>query len=189
MLFKVEFNKDVFELNPELKSIENFYHLTDRQMKYVILATDYKSPFRKLPIEGRKKEAALAAGYSLEKDGKRLDMNARDVIAGKNVKIEAAIRKYMEIQHDEDTETYKSICNLIEQVKNANNLENKSLADLKAVVEMNTGKLDKLMETKKKLEEILELREEAPQVSLEQDDDTLNEESLPLLAQFNQNML
>ena len=54
---------------------------------------------------------------------------------------------------------------------------------------MNTGKLDKLMETKKKLEEILELREETPQVSLEQDDDTLNEESLPILAQYNQNIV
>ena len=44
MLFKVIASKDIFELNPELKSIVEFERLTPRQMTYVALVADYKSP-------------------------------------------------------------------------------------------------------------------------------------------------
>src|SRR5688572_32345531 len=98
MLYKLIHGQDVFILNPELKAIEEFEPLTDRQMRYVILATDYKSPMRKLNAADKKTRAAMEAGYKMEKDGKRLDMNGRNLIAGKNEKVEKAIKKYKILQ-------------------------------------------------------------------------------------------
>lgn len=192
MLFKVEHNKDIFELNPELKAIEEFARLTPRQMQYVVLATDYRSPFRKLTIEDRKKEAALSAGYKLETTGKRLDNNARNLVQGKVGNVEAAVKKYRELQRDEDYETLLSLSTLIAQVREANNLPNKNMADLKAVVDMNIGKLDKLMKTKKELEDILEMREDEPltdQTIASIEDDTVDEGSLSILAKVNQGII
>lgn len=189
-MYKVKHGEDVFELNPELKAIEEFARLTDRQMKYVILTTDYLTPFRKLAPDERKHHAALQAGYRLETDGKRLDMNARNVLAGKDGKIEAAIQYYSKHQKDEDRETYMSICFLISQVRDANNIPNKTLADLKTIVDMNIGKLDKLMETKKKLEEILDFREEALVTEAGTEaEDSVNESDLSILAEYNQSTL
>lgn len=192
MLFKVDATKDVFELNPELKAIEEFGRLTDRQMKYVILATDYKSPFRKLSIEERRSQAALAAGYKLEGSGKRLDTNARNLVDGKVGNVEAAIKRYRELQKDEDYETLLSLSALIAQIREANNTPNKSMADLKVVVEMNIGKLDKLMQTKRELENILDMREDqqvAPNIASSSDEDSIDERSLPILAQLNQGII
>jgi len=192
MLFKIESSKDTFELNPELKAIEEFERLTDKQMKYVILATDYKSPFRKLSPEEKKYQAALAAGYKLETSGKRLDNNARNLVQGKVGSVEAGIKKYRELQRDEDYETLLSLSSLIAQVRDANNLPNKSMLDLKAVVDMNIGKLDKLMKTKKELEDVLEMREDATMQdeSIASDEDgTIDEGTLSILARQNQGLL
>lgn len=193
MLYKVEIGKNVFELNPELKAIPEFERLTDRQMTYVILATDYKTPYRKLSPEERKYHAALKAGYKLEMDGKRLDNNARNLVQGKVGNVQAAIAEYNVQQKDEDFEAIKSIKVLINQIVEFNNTPNKSPQDLKLAVELNVGKLDKLMETKKKLEEILEMREEPVSETLitgEVDDDaTIDESTLPILAKVNQGIL
>lgn len=190
MLFKVEANKDVFELNPELKAITEFERLTDRQMKYVILATDYKSPFRKLTIDERKYQSALASGYKLTTDGKRLDTNATSLVKGKVGNVEAGIAKYRELQKDEDYETLLSLSSLIAQIREANNMPNKSMTDLKTVVDMNIGKLDKLIQTKKNLEDVLDMREDAPiDPQIDPNDDSIDESTLPLLAQINQGLL
>ena len=66
MLFKVIAGKDVFDMNPELRAISEFEALTNKQMLYVILACDYKSPFRKLATHDRKVRAAQEAGYRME---------------------------------------------------------------------------------------------------------------------------
>ncbi len=192
MLFKVESSKDVFELNPELKAIEEFERLTARQMVYIILATDYRSPFRKQSIEERKHQSAIAAGYKLETTGKRLDNNARNLVQGKVGNVEAGIKKYRELQRDEDYETLLSLSSLIAQVRDANNLPNKSMNDLKAVVDMNIGKLDKLMKTKKELEDVLEMREDEPlqdQTIAPDEDGTVDEGSLSILAKQNQGLI
>jgi hypothetical protein len=189
MLFKVHVSKDTFELNPSLKAIEEFARLTDRQMKYVILSTDYKSPFRKLSPEARREQAAISAGYKIEKDTNRLDMNGRNVVDGKVGSIAAAIVQYNKMQKDDDYETLLSINELISQIRQANNLKDKSMDDLKKVVEMNIGKLDKLVETKKKLEEILDMRDEEvgdPAFLSGQEDGTINEDDLPTLSQYNE---
>mgnify|MGYP000219770075 CR=1 FL=1 len=192
MLFRVEHGKSPFELNPELRAIEKFHDLTERQMNYVILSSDFKTPYRKQAIEQLKYNAAVTAGYKLEKDGKRLDMTGRNVVAGKDGKVEAARKYYKEaLDKDEDYSTLLSLSNLIGQIREFNNLPHKSPTDLKTAVDLNIGKLDKLMETKKKLEEILDQREDAPVAELiaTTEDETVDEGALSILAKVNQGIL
>ena len=101
MLFKVHYQKDFHELNPDASAIEEFGRLTSRQMMATALIADYESPFRTLPEKERRTQAAKAAGYGLEKDGKRLDSNGRSVVDKKVPNIEVAIAKYREIQYNE----------------------------------------------------------------------------------------
>jgi hypothetical protein len=187
MLFKVEASKDTFSLNPGLKAIQEFERLTERQMTYVILTADYKSPFRKLTSDDRKLQAALIAGYKMESDGKRPDTNTRNLINGKTTNVEAAIKKYYELQRDEDYETLMSLNRLIAQIREFNNKPDKTSTELKTAVDMNVQKLDKLIETKQKIEELIDMREDeapkltnTPQIVL-----SVDEEHLPLLSKYN----
>lgn len=187
MLFKVEASKDTFALNEGLKAIPEFERLTERQMTYTILVADYKSPFRKLTSEDRKLQAALIAGYKMEPDGKRPDTNTRNLINGKTTNVEAALKKYNELQRDEDYETLISLNKLIGQIREFNNKPDKTATELKTAVDMNVQKLDKLIETKQKIEELLDMREEetakltsTPATAL-----SVDEENLPFLAKVN----
>lgn len=189
MLFKLIHDKDPFELNPQLRAVPEFECLTPRQMRYVILSTDYKSPYRKLTPEDRRYHAAVTAGYKYEKGTISLDINARNLVNGKVGTVVAAINKYNAIQKDEDYETLLSVSSLITQIRNLNNQEDKSTVDLEKAVSM-TLKLDKLVETKKKLEEILSMREDEvdPNQNMAQpdEDSSINIEDLPILSQLNE---
>lgn len=159
MLFKVQKGKNVFELNPELKAIEEFAELTERQMSYVILAFDYKTPFRKLEWQKRKELAALESGYKLEKGGKRLDVNGRNVVDGKNVGIEKAKKKYNVLQRDEDYETLLGLSKLISDIRELNSRQQKDLQELEKAVKF-SKELPALMKAKRELEDIVEMRED-----------------------------
>ena len=68
MLFKLTrdntaiLHKDCYKLCPELKT------LTEKQLLYVILAYDYKSPYFQLPLEERKRTARAQVFKSMEVD-------------------------------------------------------------------------------------------------------------------------
>lgn len=192
MLFKVEAGKSTFELNPGLKAIPEFERLTERQLTYVILATDFKSPFRKLTSDDRKLQAALIAGYKMEPDGKRPDTNTRNLIAGKTTNVEAAIKRYKELQRDEDYETLISLNKLISQIREFNNKEDKRAEELVMAVNLNVQKLDKLLETKRKIEELIDMREDEPVKLTDTPQSqvlTQDEQSLPLIAQMNAKLI
>lgn len=193
MLFKVEKGKSIFELNPELKAVTAFAELTDRQMAYVVLVADYKTPFRKISLEDKKYHAAIEAGFKLEKDGKRLDMNARNLIAGKVPSVEAAIQYYREtLQKDEDYESLLSVGTLIAQIRELNSKPDKTLLELEKAVTLTVGKLDKLIETKKRIEEIIGMREDAvaeTSAGDPEDPDMVDESTLPTLSKLNQGLL
>lgn len=189
MIFKVKAGKDIFELNPELLAIEQFERLTPKQMTYVALSTDYKSPFRKLPTSERKLQAALTAGYKMDKDHKRGDTNTRNLCDGKVGSVEAAIEKYKTLQVNDDYEALLSISQLIRDITEANLKPNKNLNDTVQAVALTT-KLITLMESKKKLEAILDIEQDHA-VETEKgkivvsDDDYIDEGSLPLLSILN----
>lgn len=189
MLFKVIANKDIFELNPQLKAVEEFERLTARQMTYVVLSTDYKSPFKRLSSDEKKLQAAISAGYKLDADGKRLDTNGRNLTAGKVGSVQAAVNRYNALQKDDDYETLLSVTLLISQIRDLNNQKDKTILELEKAVKL-TMSLDKLVETKKKLEQILDMREEEeidPSFGGGQagDDGVINADELPLLSQLN----
>lgn len=159
MLFKITAGQDVFELNPGLRAVEEFVDLTDRQMKYIILSTDYKSPFRKLSPTDKRFRAALEAGYKLEKDGKRLDMNGRNITGGKNDKVERAIKKYNILQKNEDYETILGLSKLIGDIREFNVASNKSAAEIEKAIKFSKD-LPTLIKAKREIEDILEMRED-----------------------------
>jgi hypothetical protein len=190
MLFKVQKGKDVFELNPQLKAIEEFSGLTARQMEYVILAFDYKTPFRKQSWQERKRLAALEAGYKLEKDGKRLDINGRNTVEGKVAAIERARKKYETLQKDEDYESLLGLSKLISDIRALNNKSDKDLAELEKAVKFSL-QLPALMKAKKELEDILDRREdEVAEVESDKPaDEEIDVSKMSILAQLNEDYI
>ena len=108
MLFKLEDEKDFFDLNPEAKLFEPFKRRSSQQMVFVALVADKESPLRTLPEDKRREKAAIAAGYTGMDEG-RPDKNFRDLVGGKVETVEAAIAHYKELQYDEDQAMLDSI--------------------------------------------------------------------------------
>lgn len=176
MLFKLDTEKSPFVLNDGLKAIKEFVALTDRQFTAVALVADSESPLRKQPEKQRREQAAIIAGWPME--GKRLDKNGRNFVDGQVKSIEKAIQKYREIDYDEDK---VAIGNLDRQIQENNKAitEDKDVAatketkdgtkvvDAKLKYELIdkankfARELPELYEAKKKLRDVLNLREES----------------------------
>lgn len=177
MLFRITDDECVFDINPEIKAIPEFAKLDDpavnsvspdardRRMRFVILYADKKSPLRTLPDKQRREQAARIAGYHLE-EGKRLDKRGRDIVAGNYVTVEAAIKKYREIQFDEDEDILETKRTLIqknkEYIRSINNEKDPNRKDygrdLKIANEI-ASKLPDLVKSLKELEEAMKANE------------------------------
>lgn len=99
MIYKLGTNLNPFEANPELTLIPEFKTLKPREMMFVCLVCDPKSPLRTLHGRARRDKAAQLAGYPME--GTRLDKNGRNVVTGKIADVEKAIEVFKEIHYDE----------------------------------------------------------------------------------------
>lgn len=116
MLFRVKselkdaVGREFFDLNPGAEAIEEFNRCTSRQMFFVCLVADRDpdSPLRTQPELKRRTMAASIAGWPLE-DGKRLDKNGRNLVAGKVESVEVAIAKYKELQYDENEDMLMAV--------------------------------------------------------------------------------
>lgn len=167
MLYKVIDGQDIFDLNNELLAIPEFKNLTHRQMTFVCLVADRKSPLRTLPEKERREKAARIAGWPTE--GTRLDRNGRDVVAGKVPTIEAAIAKYNELQYDEDQVTLDTINHQIHEIRDYLKSDKNEAKDKGKALEQaaKLGKqLPELVEAKHRLEELLQITSDyKPQVT------------------------
>lgn len=152
-------DKPIFEDNPELLAIPEFERLTDRQMRYVMLVDFHGSPLRMMKPEDRKYRAAIIAGYKLEKDGKRLDINGRNLIEGKVATIELARRMLKEIQHDTEREIMDALDTQLNEMVNFFKKPDKNLQELDKAMNL-MAKLPIILETKKKILEILNFRDQ-----------------------------
>jgi len=159
MNFKLRLDHDVFEDNPELRTIPEFSHkmFTDRMMKYVMLMEWHLSPLRLLRYEDRKYKAALLAGYKLEKDGSAPDVNMRNVMNGKVNSIEAALRVMREIQFDEDKDIDEAYNSQIREIVDYFKKPDKTIFELEKATKL-MEKLPSLLENRKKVREILNFR-------------------------------
>lgn len=156
--FKISDNP-IFEDNPEFSAIPEFARLTERQMRYVMLVDYHGSPLRLMKADARRYRAALMAGYKLEKDGKRLDVNGRNVVAGKDGSIEAARKVLAEIQHDNEWELMEALNTQLEEIIKFFKKSDKTTQELDKAVALMT-KLPTILETKKKILEILNFRDQ-----------------------------
>ncbi len=155
--FKLTDN-DVFEDNPELLLIPEFKVLTSRQMRYVMLVDWYGSPLRLMKVDNRKLKAAYMAGYKSEKGSDKPDANTRALVNSKVVSVEAARRQMKEIQHDNEMDLKEALDTQIEEVINFFKKPDKTALELDKAVNLMT-KLPAILETKRKIMELLNFRE------------------------------
>lgn len=155
--------RPVFESNPEFLAIPEFEALTERQIRYVMLVDWFKTPLRLMKLDDRKHKAAIMSGYKMEKDGARLDVNARNLVNGKTSKVEAARKIMLEIQYDEEADLLDAINTQIQQIIVFLRLAEKTPVQLDKAVQL-MGKLPTILETKQKLLSILNYREPEAEV-------------------------
>ena len=175
MLYQIERGKSVFDshnglrLIPEFAALEEDARVGDKWMRYVMLVADYKSPLKQHPITKRKELAILSAGGKIQnRNHETLDLRAREIVEGKNPKVEAALAKYLEIQHDEDRDMLEIINKQIELIKKTI-MSSTTKVDGKDVP-VETDELKKrnallmtipdLVEAKKKLARIADIKDE-----------------------------
>lgn len=115
MQYRVRDDTDTFELNPELSTIEEFRKLSDRQMKLVIFYADLKSPLRGLPDRPRREQCWKVVKGPME--GTRPDRNGRQWSEGKVESVELGIKRYKELQWDEDRDTLETLKAQIDEIK------------------------------------------------------------------------
>lgn len=162
MLVRVIHGQDIFELNPQLRAVQEFNALdSSRQMSFVALVADYETPWKHKHGKERREAVAKEIGYPLEKDGKRLDKNGREIVSGKLPKVEAAILKYRELCFHEDKEMEDAFSKQIQNITRLMNVEisvdEKDLGVSMDMVEK-SSKLAKLLpEMKKSKNEVMKL--------------------------------
>lgn len=194
MLTKIVHGKDVFELNDWLKAFPEFMNLLPMQMTAVALFADYDSPLRTKPDKERRELAAKIGGYPLEADGKRLNKNAREFVDGKRVTLEAAIEKYKEIQYDETKDILEAYNKQIQEIIALMIMDKTELVkdDPKLAMDLaeKAGKLSKLLpeikESKNKIQELMNVKEQPPELGVYVTADSLPEsqEGLSMVDQM-----
>lgn len=184
MLYKIRDQVPVTEDNPEILAIPEFAKLTDRQLRFVCLVADRRSPLRTLPERDRREKVARLCGWPME--GNRLDKNGREVCAGRVESIERAIERYKEYQYDDNVENLDAINKQIQEIrdylqsdkeeylisngkivldKEGNEVKTLDPKTLKLASDLGE-KLPGLIEAKLKLESILQIKtEETPEIT------------------------
>jgi len=181
MIYKV--TKDpLFETNPGLASNAIFKECTERELRYIFLLYDIESPFIKMRFVDRKAKAALEAGYRKEKDGKRFDKNARQVLDGKTRRVNAAIQEFKTIQLAANT-NYAVLAALKAQIdRTITFIETASSESAKELLDINklaTG-LEGLIQTKLNIERLLNVED-----TIEDDENQEMVDNLSMLDKLN----
>lgn len=176
----------VLEDNPELINIPELAKLTDKQLRYIFFVDWYKSPYRLLPIDDRKYKAVLRAGYKLESDGKRLDMNARNMVDSKVQNVEIGRSVFKSLQYDLEREVKETLDLQIQEILRFMRSPGKSTAELDKAVKW-TANLGAILENRKKIIEILNLRDGDSVIAVEEIDEE-EIDSLSILEQFNEEL-
>lgn len=168
MLFRVTPDNDIKKDNPGIQLIPELSGLTNKQLRYILSCYDYQSPFKNLPLEQRKIRSALTAGYKYEKDRNIPDVNMRNLISGKVESVEKGITAFMRLQFDEERDLLESYDAQLAHFKAILRKQDKSDNETKIAISI-MKEYDNLLEKRKRIMEILEIRKEK---------DTLEQESI-----------
>lgn len=198
MLYKLKAGESPFVLNEELYAIPEFKDLSEKQMVFVILTADRKSPLRTLADRDRREKSTAIAGYGRE--GNRPDKNSRNLISGQVPSVEKAIAKYKEYQFNEQQDSLDATNALIRTnrefinaVNSRSDVEKKDAQygkDLKLANDFAKG-LPDLEEARIKLESVLQISpEQKPEIqtytSIDIPEEVEGSDSLSLIDQFHQ---
>lgn len=172
MLFKIDLDKKIRDLNPEIDIIPALKELSDRTLKYVFLVYDYKSPYRELPIKERKEKVGFLVGFKRE-TGKqnRFDKNAREIMSGRHPRTERAINAFKDLIYDSDRDTYQAIDDLITNIRDFIRTPDPKGLEMEKKAKL-AKEIPSLSQTKKQLAQILEIKDK----EYSDEDDTGQEE-------------
>lgn len=106
----------VFDLEPNLSTVAEFEHLTPKQMNYVVLYADYRSPFRNLPEDRRKIAVAKRLGWDISKQGDRV-LSPNSDITRHPTHIQEAIKMWRYLFPDEKMEDLMAVKKLREEIR------------------------------------------------------------------------
>lgn len=155
MLFKVT-DRPLIEDNPGIVSVPEFRDVPDRILKYIFLVHDFESPYRLIPSAKRKEKCVILAGFKMEPDGKRLDKNAREAIAG-TPQITALTKVFMELQEDDEKESLVSLREMIEDCNALLRKKNKNEKEMALALKVSDGLIE-MTKNKRELEELIKSR-------------------------------
>lgn len=166
MIYKVT-KKDIFEDNPQLMAVSKFADCSDRELKYIFLLYDYDSPYAKMSFNLRQEKALAEAGYHREKGGKRFDKNAREVMTGKRARVNEAIGEFSIIQKSANKER-ALVMALDEQLDHIIQFLKEPASDINTIQKLVkvVNDIPKLLETRKRIKEVLNLAEEEHDAAL-----------------------
>ena len=181
MLFKLS-DKPVREDNNDIDAIPEFRLLTDKQLRYVILLTDYDTPLRQLPYKERQEEAAELAGFARE-NAKKMGKQAREMMNGKVYPVEKAIAKYKSLQRDLDRETLQAFDDQLEEFIKKTSEKKTENKDWDVALKIMNA-LPKLLGMRKEIKDSLNLKGD-----FDEKDDTVSEAELSTLDRINQKMI
>lgn len=173
----------VFEDNPEFAAIPEFERLTERQMRYVMLVDFHGSPLRLMAPADRKLRAAIMAGYKNVKGSNQPDVNTQNLLNGKVGSIEAARKVMNAIQYDNERELMGALNFQIDEMIKFFKKGDKTAQELDKAVQMMT-KLPAILETKKRILEILNFRDQSSATTEEAVQDDVK---TSLLDEYNNN--
>jgi hypothetical protein len=167
MLFKIERNKSVFETNKELSNIAEFADLSDKQMRYVMFYADFKSPYRAHNDTERKRLSAIEAGYSIQNGHqKTLDQKAREIMDGRNEKVNKAILKYRSLAPNEDREQLMLYTTQIQSIRKLVEKGSEDAAELKKINDLLTS-LPDLKKSQRELAKSIGMEDELAKIEEE----------------------
>lgn len=180
MLFNIKASEPVRETCPDIDSIPEFEGITDRQIRYVILVYDYDSPYRQQPLDERKVRVAKDVGYSYNPDTSKItEREGKNIINNDIPDVVRAIKKYRELQYDEERDLLMAYDEQLLQFKEFFRKKGKTEDEIKLALAI-TKQYNELISDRKAMIESLGLKGE-----IGDEEDEFADEALSLIDQVN----
>lgn len=149
---------DFFEDNPEAMAIPLFVSLGSDSMKYITLVYAYRSPFRNLPLDQRKKKALEYSGINLTPTGRPSKIQ-KDLVEIRTEEVKKAIELFNELQYDEDLETLKAYDDQLKEFREFMKKKNKDEKELQKAALISTKYYKETLIARDEIKERLSLRD------------------------------
>lgn len=175
MLFKISDN-GLFEDNPELKAIPEFRALSEAELRYVVLFSDWAGPFRRCTIDDKKMKSLIAAGFTKKSGG--LSPQGKKIYEDNEDFILKAVKAYKELQGWSEMEILEGIDSSLKRY-------NELLKDPKTKVNDRVKITKGLVDLVKQRNQIASLYEERLGNNEVPEDEEEVEEELSILDQIN----